>query len=345
MIGTTFKLAFDGTAVSRGMASIAGKLGTMGKAIGRGALERVGHQMTDLMGRIVGAIPEAIKETTDFAGQTNDLSKATNTSAESLILLQEAMRLGGAEVDPLRMLSNLADALYEADREAGDAQDSLHKLGMMSYAFKGQSLEDAFIAIADAIGKMPKDTELGKINDILQPLFGTKISMKMVAMFREFRENLVQAGNNTKGLRNQIGGVVGELDRMGDALGRFEILKKEIGAIALGSFAKTFGGGSVDAFFDKLNPEKLQGFFDGLFNGIKQFMNMLEDGQLMKSLSDMFKNIGRMIGEGIKESVGNFKFGLPSFGGKDTAMTFSQGERTIALLSDIRERSGVSALA
>ena len=90
MIGSIVRLMFDASAVQRGLAGLGGMFGRMGRQIGIGGLQRVGHQITDLMGRMIVALPMAGKELLDWAGNLNDMSMQTGISVDRLMLMEEA---------------------------------------------------------------------------------------------------------------------------------------------------------------------------------------------------------------------------------------------------------------
>ena len=224
MIGTTFKLGFDGTSVSRGLGRIAGTLGKGLGRIGVGALERVGHRMTDLMGRIVMAVPDAIKETADWAGGLTDMSVATGMSVEKLILLEEKFRLAGVSAKESGfVMSKFAKSIKEAATEGGPAAEALRALGFYANEFKVTPIDKAFEQVAKRLAELTEMNELDNPEGIMSDLFGGKLGYQQLKLFKDWEAVSAQAQNNVGKLAKSLGsGLAGQIDQWGDALGRFQ---------------------------------------------------------------------------------------------------------------------------
>lgn len=327
-IGTTLTVGFDANAVRKGFAGLGGMFsGAMRgfRQIGIGAARDVGARMTDMLGRVLMAVPQGIKDTLDFAGDLDDMSQQTGMSVEKLVLLGEALRLSGAEArDTSMMISRFADNLGTAMRELGPAQDAIHKLGFKVSEFRGMALDEAFEKIGIRAGEM--SWGMGELESTMADLFGAKMGYKLIRFFKNFDSQSKQAEKNVGALSKRMGQNAASYAETGDKLDRFANRWRELMTLIIDAGADT-GIGWADDFFESMSPEKIRTTFTflreeiaGLFKG---------DG-----ISGMLEGIGKQIGDGIKSSLGDtfsLKGMMPSWmGGRDTASSTGNNDKTIA---------------
>jgi hypothetical protein len=346
MIGTTFKLGFDSTSVSRGLGGLTRSLRTGLGRIGVGALERIGHRVTDLMGRIVMAVPEALKETADWAGGMTDMATATGMSVQELILLEEKFRLAGVSAkESGAVVSRFALNLKTARTEGGAAKDALNQLGFYATDFKDLSLDESFQKIGQRVQEMAP--HLDNVEGIMADLFGAKIGYQQLKLFKDWAAVSAQAENNVGKLANAMNnGQAANLDRWSDALGRFENFKRSLASMALDEYFRISGGpGSVDRMFNFLDPEKIRPKIQEIMNLLGRNLEVFLNQDIGASFGDLFKNIGRSIGEGIAESI-SLKNLVPGWlGGNKPPTTTSASsplpelQKHTALLQQIRDKS------
>lgn len=341
-IGTTVKVGFDASAVRKGFAGLGGMFaGAMRgfRQVGIGAAREVGSRMTDMLGRVLMAVPDGIRETMDWAGNLTDMSAQTGVAVSKLVLMEEALRLAGASgKDTSMMISRLADNLNEARDATGPARDALNKLGFLAEDFANVPIDKAFEMIGKRAASLPKDFR--GLEGIMADLFGARMGFKLIRFFRDFDGGMKQAENNVGKFANRLDASAGGYDQMSDALGRFQMRWRETMAIVIDQLAGTFGTDWIDQMFDSLSPEKvrqslvfLREEISGMFKG---------DG-----INGMFRGIGRSIGEGIAESLKGMSAGSlikgmfmggPSAstgGGADFGRLISQGETQTGLLRQI----------
>jgi hypothetical protein len=346
MIGTTVKVGFDSTAVGRGMSNMGRMLGRGLGRIGIGAMERVGHRVTDLMGRIVMAIPDALRETTDWAGNMTDMSAQTGMSVESLVVLEEKLRLAGASAnDTSRIISTLNSRVHEAATENGSAAEAMRKLGINIQDIAGATPEQAFNMIGQQVASLGNDFQ--GLENIMGDLFGARMGFKLIRFFKTYDESTARAQKSTgqfgKVLNN---GLAMQMDEFSDALGRATNLKRQLASIVLDEmFRVTGGSGGVDKIFDFLDPEKIRPKVTELFNMIGRNLEVFMSQDISASFGDIFRNIGKQLGEGIKESFGD-SMSLKGILGFKTAAKNSPSGDPIAvlkesnkLLTEIRDKS------
>jgi hypothetical protein len=328
-IGTTLKVGFDAAAVRKGFSGLGGMFGGVMRGFrqaGIGAARQVGARMTDMLGRVLMAVPQGIKETLDWAAGLTDMSAKTGVSVEKLVLMEEALRLAGAAVpDTARMISTFADNLGEATRETGAAQDAIHKLGFKVSEFKGMAIDEAFEKIARRAGDM--SWGMGEMEATMADLFGARMGMQMLGFFRDFDGSMRQAANNVGPFANRLGGTATGYDKMSDALGRFKMRWRETMSIVIDETVNMFGDDWVDQMFDFLAPEKIRSLISNVKDGLKE----ISSGDFWKGLMN---DLGRAIGDGIKASIGDtfsLKGLVPSWmGGRDATSSTGNNDKTIA---------------
>ena len=346
-IGTTVKVGFDATQVRTGLSRLSGLFGGVMRGfrqVGIGAAREVGSRMTDMLGRVLMAVPDGIRETMDWAGNLTDMSAQTGVAVSKLVLMEEALRLAGASgKDTSMMISRLADNLNEARDATGPARDALNKLGFLAEDFANVPIDKAFEMIGKRAASLPKDFR--GLEGIMADLFGARMGFKLIRFFRDFDGGMKQAENNVGKFANRLDASAGGYDQMSDALGRFQMRWRETMAIVIDQMAGMFGTDWVDQMFDGLSPEKvrqslvfLREEISGMFKG---------DG-----IGGIFKGIGRQIGEGIKESMSGMSAGSlikGMFIGGPTASTagsvsfdklVAQGSEQTGLLRQIATKKG-----
>ena len=270
MIGTKVKVGWDAASVQRGMKGLIGTIGKGFGAIGRGGLERIGHRMTDTLGRIIAAAPEAIKDLADYGGELSDLSAALEIPVDRLVQLQEAMRLGGAGVDSLRMFAMMAKNIELANADGEDLAESLHKIGLRTDEMAALKPDKQFEAIAAAIQK--SELPVGQLIDVLSDIFGGRVGMKMLNLFRGFDATMARAAKNSGGFAKYMAKAANGLDEMSDALDRWEMFRRGLASVVVGAFTDAFGTSGVDAMFDRLDPSGLREWFSRAFGKAIKFV-------------------------------------------------------------------------
>lgn len=378
MIGTTFKLGFDGTSVAKGLGNVTKHLGKFGKEIGIGMARQVGARMTDTLGRILSAVPETLAETTDWAGGMVDMSHATGASVESLILLEEQFRMAGvAAKDGATWMSRMAANIQDAANNGGPTADALAKIGLSASDLVDLPLDKQFSKIGQALADLNKTTQtevafndwtspkfgkrivetttkLKDMESITADIFGGKMGYKFLPLFNDYNATVEQARNNVGKLAETMNkGGAAAIDTWGDALGRFENFKRSLGTIALDEIMRVTGGsGGVDRMFNFLDPEKIRPQVQAFVSMLGRNLEVLLSQDLTTSLGDFMRNLGRQFGEGIKENFGKMSlkdlfFSAPAGApqASNTENPISELRRHTALLEDIRKNVGVPKFA
>lgn len=298
-IGTTLKIGFDATAVKAGFGALRGMFNASFRGmrqIAIGGAREVGVRTADLLGRALMAVPEGITETMDWAGNLTDMSEQTGVAISKLVLMEEALRLAGASAaDTSRMLSTLGANIFEATKDTGPARDAFHKLGLRMGDIKSATLDQVFEKIGRSVAT--SQFEMGELENVMADLFGARMGYKMIRFFRDFDGGMAQAENNVGDFARRLDATAPGMDKMSDALGRAKMRWRELMAVGIDALTRMFGDDWVDQMFDKLSPEKLRNTFTFLREAI---MGFLKDG-----MQNLLREAGRMIAEGLKESMGN----------------------------------------
>ena len=349
MIGTTLKVGMDTSRVTRGLSKISRGFGAFSKQVGIGAARRVGERMTDLAGRLVMAVPGAIRDTADYVSELSDLSVKTDMSVKSLVELQEMFRVSGVQAsDTTRVISQMADRLYEARTVGGMAKEALNELGFSAQEFKDKKLDESFFMIGKRIAEIAKNGDMQKATGLAAEIFGMKGGAELLKFFGDMDANIIKAQQNVKGLVFDLGekGLVGSIDAFADAMGRFEMFRMRLGIGLISTLEKTFGAGYLDKFYDFLNNDvvpvvlQIAKTFGDFIQSIRESGDPLR--AISDSLGNISKSIGKAIGDGFRESLGeiaNPKNILKGFLGGKTASRQESLAETNRLLASILEKT------
>jgi methyl-accepting chemotaxis protein len=356
MIGTTFKLGFDSTAVSRGLGGLRGKMGKVLGSIGRGAAERVGHGMTDLMGRVVMAIPQAIGDTMEWAGSMNDMATATGMSVEKMIELEEMFRLAGVSAkESGAVVFRMMDNIKSGAKDGGDAVEAFRAMGMNIQDVAHLKPDLMFEKIARRLGEMAANGE--DIDGIATALFGTKLGYQQLKLFKDYAAVANQAKNNVGGLVTVLGKDGAQrIDAFGDSLQRIETLKRALSVIGLEEFFKIFGSNAGNDFFDNIDIPKIQRTISDIVGQIKVAIDTINTIGISETFKLGVKEIGKFLGDGIKESFGiggntsaidkaKGIFGLLSPSSSNGTQAPKELQKGVSLLEDIKQRVGTAKFA
>lgn len=355
MISTTLRIGFDSSPVTRGLNSLRGKMGKVMGSIGRGAAERVGHGMTDLMGRVVMAVPQAISDTMEWAGSMNDMATATGMSVEKMIQLEEMFRLAGVSAkESGAVVFRMMDNIKSGAKDGGDAVEALRAMGMNIQEIKDMRPDMMFEKIATRLGEMAENGE--SIDGIATALFGTKLGYQQLKLFKDYAAVANQAKNNVNGLVTVLGKDGAQrIDAFGDSLQRIETLKRALSVIGLEEFFKIFGSNAGNDFFDNIDIPKIQRTVADVVGQIKMAVDTINKIGISETFKLGIKEMGKLIGDGIKESIfsgdksspldkAKSLFGLMSATGSK-AETPQELKRGVSLLEDIKQRVGTAKFA
>lgn len=359
MIGTKLVVGFDGKAVKSGLAGIGGMMGRLGRQIGIGGARQVGAQMTDWVGKLVMAIPEAVSETMDWAGSLVDLSRQTGMATKDLMELSEAFRLAGGEsMDAGRMIGTMRKTLYESSKEQeGDVVDALRALGLRGTGLESLGPMEQFQKIMQALNSTMGSMDPGQLEKITTALFGGKMGLKGIAVFKDFSAGIVKARENLGSLAETSPETLAMIDDLGDSIGRFSTVKKGLTLRLMeglmGSSGLKGATGMVDSFYNKMLSlgNSFRDLGASLRKAFDSFMTIANKDGIGAAIGSVMKEIGKSIGAGIAESFkgkGASMF-LPNlFGGGKTASNdismLQEAEATNELLGRIyREKGGMWA--
>lgn len=348
-IGTTVKIGFDASQVKAGFGALSSMFsGAMRgfRQVGIGAARQVGAQVTDLMGRVIMAIPQGIKDTADWADNLNDMSQQTGVAVSKLVLMEEALRLSGAEAaDTSRMISTLAGNLHEAMTEAGPAREALNKLGLFMPDIAGLPVDQAFEKIGRQVASLPDDFK--GLENIMADLFGARMGFKLIRFFRDFDGGMKQAQNNVGAFAERIEQSAAIYGKLNDAAGRFQMRWRETMSVIMDEAVAMFGADWLDQMFDFLAPEKIRAGLAMLKQGFADLGEWISSG----GYKTIFQDLGRAIGEGVLESMKGvlpfgtsgglfdfFKKGKNETASTETNRLISQNETQIGLLRQIANK-------
>lgn len=334
-IGTTLKVGFDGTAVKKGFSMLGATFRNVGKGMAMGAGALMSKSLVDL------AIKAAtgVDQLADFAGEAEDTALQVKSTTAEIIKLDRALDLAGSEVKAGRMLSTLRDNIYDAANGGEELQKAFRDIGLQSKDFAGKTTIEQFNLIGEAVAEMGDDA--GKVENSLEKIFGAKMSMQLLKLFRN-QDVFNQAGEEM-GMFAQ--NVENSAQRLGKAQDQFKRLPYLWRGLNLAIFNAISGDGStVKKLMDGMQRAIDTGDFSKLTYTLKaelaKAIEVLGDSEIWKGIERKFKDLGRLIGEGIGEAIlpKMPSFNLPSLFGSKGQTSMIDPTKEIMRTNSILER-------
>ena len=324
-IDTTVKVGFDGSAVKGGLKNIGGMFGKFSKEVGTGAARKVGEFGTDLLGKAVEFAIQGATAIFDFAGDLKDLASLTGESAQELMILNEQLKLAGAESgESGKQLLTLSKGIYasaEAAKkgEKDDVWNIFDKLGLTLSDLMSMKPAEQIRSIFSAMSanKIPKD----QANSFIETLFGGKGVLKYGKVFADGYEEMRQTAINNLGplLKMTDKQILG-YEAAGDEAGRLMNARMQLSS----SFAKGLTGGNtgeiiastLKTFFDSIG--KAAEFMERAGAALRntfEYIGQVGFGKVFDDLKSGFvgwaEDIGARIGEAIKNAIKSLVAGTP----------------------------------
>jgi len=133
---------------------------------------------------LVGFVTAATKSFADYGSGIHDASVATGFSAETLSVLQYAMKQAGIEFSAITpAVKQMASVIADASNGSATAGATIERLGLSLGKLSGASPESAFLQIATAIGNVGDElTQTALATDI----FG-RGGMQILALVRDMQ--------------------------------------------------------------------------------------------------------------------------------------------------------------
>jgi hypothetical protein len=364
MLGTTYKVGFDAKEVRSGLSGLTGMMGRAMRQMGIGALRKVGEGAMDIFSRVLAYLPQSIKEMMDWAGNMTDMATQTNISMKDLMEFEEVLRLAGASAaDTSMMISKFKVSLFEAANGSGEARDALNRLGIAANELDRNDIVGSFQKLAQAA----KDAglESGELDKIMMTLINGRMGPKFIRAMENMDESFTQARKNLGGFQDEADNLFPAFDAISDTLGRWTMIRRQL----MASFVKgAFGEQAEDA--ESLSEsimnliqraswamEELGKIVRPIFDAMQPVMQVLSElGPVeffKKGMADSFAEIGRILGQGIKDGLGideNSFFGKRLYGNpqekksEKTLFDLIQEAKNQTALLDRIHRDGTTAV-
>lgn len=178
----------------------------------------------------VGAILGAVKATTDWASALSDLSAKTGISTTMLQKLQIAAGDSGITVERMATaIQMMGDRLASGDKSALSALKALH---LSFETIRNQSPDQAFLTIAQAVGKIEDPMQRAKVAADLFGRSGLDLTRLLNGQFVKAVEDATTASDES----------VQALDDMGDSFTRLWTSGKQLLATVLAPMAPVLNG-------------------------------------------------------------------------------------------------------
>ena len=348
-IGTTVKVGFDGEEVKRGFAGLKNGFSAIGRTMGKGAALVGGMMAAQTLESIIIKAATGVNELADFAGAAEDVALQTGSTVSEIIRLNRALEIAGAQVDAGRMLSTLADNMYDATHGGKELQDTFFKIGLSAAELAKMKPIDQFKTIMKTLSQYKGS--LGEIGDITETIFGAKMGMQTIRFFQNADVMAGEMGADVAEFAKNVEKSASKLGSFSDQIGRLKYLWR---GINLAGFDMLGGNGAyLKKLFDGLESAINSGDFSKLGYMLKsEFAKALEvfnDSAFMDTIRNAMKSLGESFGEGIKGSIKDLipSIGFPNlFGGsKDTSTSqlLQEAQKTNTYLASIERTNGTYA--
>jgi len=348
-IGTTVKVGFDGEEVKRGFAGLKNGFSAIGRTMGKGAALVGGMMAAQTLEGIIIKAATGTNELADFAGAAEDVALQTGSTVSEIIRLNRALELAGAQVDAGRMLSTLADNMYDATHGGTELQNTFAKIGLSAAELARMKPIDQFKIIMQTLSQY--QGSIGELGDITEKIFGAKMGMQIIRLFKNADVMTNEMGADVAAFAKNVENSASKLGSFSDQISRLKYLWR---GINLAGFDMMGGNGEyLKKLFDGLESAINQGDFSKLGYMLKsEFAKALEifnDSAFMDAIRNAMKSLGESFGEGIKGSIKDIipSIGFPNiFGGsKDTSTTqlLHEMQKSNGYLASIERTNGTYA--
>jgi hypothetical protein len=248
-------------------------------------------------------------------------------------------------------MSVFKDNLFEASQGAEAQKTALNKLGFSAQDFKGKNIDEAFYTIGKAVSELGPDFE--GLEGIMADLFGARMGYKMIRFFRDFQGSMDIAKKNVSSFNAVSDDTFTNFDNISDIMGRWAMTRRSLLA---GFFEGLVGANgienaasSLDSMFDRLNgmSDKMREMGKIMRNS---FQYIQQEG-LGNVAGEVFKALGKSIGEGIAESIkaampdmspGGLLKSLNPFASNSSDPLLKENQKQTGYLAKI-QRDGVTA--
>ena len=348
-IGTTVKVGFDGEEVKRGFAGLKNGFSAIGRTMGKGAALVGGMMAAQTLEGIIIKAATGANELADFAGAAEDVALQTGSTVSEIIRLNRALELAGAQVDAGRMLSTLADNMYDATHGGTELQDTFFKIGLSAAELAKMKPIDQFKTVMQSLSQY--QGSIGELSDITEKIFGAKMGMQAIRLFKNADVMATEMGADVALFADKVEKSAGNLGSFSDQISRLKYLWR---GINLAGFDMLGGNGAyLKKLFDGLESAINAGDFSKLGYMLKsEFAKALEvfnDSAFMDTIRNAMKSLGESFGDGIKGSLEGamppwLKLVLPS-GSKDTSTSqlLQEAQKTNTYLASIERTNGTYA--
>ena len=349
-IGTTVKVGFDGEEVKRGFAGLKNGFSAIGRTMGKGAALVGGMMAAQTLESIIIKAATGTNELADFAGAAEDVALQTGSTVSEIIRLNRALELAGAQIDAGRMLSTLADNMYDATHGGTELQDTFFKIGLSAAELAKMKPIDQFKTVMQSLSQY--QGSIGELGDITEKIFGAKMGMQAIRLFKNADVMATEMGADVAAFAKNVENSASKLGSFSDQVGRLKYLWRSLN---LAGF-ELFGGNGeyMKALFDSL--DELINFREFAKVGAvlkAEFAKALEvfnDSAFMDTIRNAIKSLGDAFGQGFKDSLkGSLPFlssvSNPFGGSKDTSTSqlLQEAQKTNTYLASIERTNGTYA--
>lgn len=348
-IGTTVKVGFDGEEVKRGFAGLKNGFSAIGRTMGKGAALVGGMMAAQTLEGIIIKAATGTNELADFAGAAEDVALQTGSTVSEIIRLNRALELAGAQVDAGRMLSTLADNMYDATHGGEELQDTFFKIGLSAAELAKMKPIDQFKTVMQSLSQY--QGSIGELSDITEKIFGAKMGMQVIRLFKNADVMTNEMGADVAAFAKNVENSAGKLGSFSDQVSRLKYLWRSLN---LAGF-ELFGGNGeymkaiFDTIDDLINFREFAKVGAVLKAEFAKALEVFNESAFMDTIRNAIKSLGDAFGEGVKGSLEKnmppwLKYVLPSGGGdKSTSQLLHEMQKSNGYLASIERTNGTYA--
>lgn len=339
-IGTEVKVGFNADEVKKGFTGIKGMFAGAARSFGKGAMMMAGAVGGKTLIDLGMRLATGTKDLAEYSGGMEDIALQTGSTVAEIVKFDRALQMAGANIDAGRVLSTLSNKIFDATHGAQDLQEAFAKAGVSAYELQGMKPMNQFMAIMKGLQGFTGGME--ELNQITSEIFGGKMGMQTIRLFKN-EDVMSQFGDDVAIFSERLNENAANLGGYADQLERLPYVWRSFN-LAVARILGANGEGlkvMIDRLLELLNAEDLSKMVYKIQSEFAKAVEVIAGSDMFKGLSETFKQMGRDIGEGFKESVNIKSLLLGSArpaGDKSMAQLINETQMTNNLLQQI-ERS------
>lgn len=353
-IGTTVKVGFDGKDVDKGLGGIHGgfaKLGKglagMSKQMGVGAARQIGASLFGFVTQTATAIPSRIEELAQLSKEIKNIARDSSMAESEVIALMHAFKSSGMDTDlagdTLReFATKFGEAVQDFESEPAKA---LQDLKLPISEINKASLKNQINSFALAVQHYGGSQQ--KLAFIMDRFLGGDLGLKAIGFFQDYNKHITDGTIATEKFTRQMSEQKTKLEQVSKLRMLFE---QKFDELSLAVIGETGGiGQSLSDWLQNMDIEsaakQIASFIRTIKDSTVDLFSIIQGGQFSDTVNNLFRDVGKQIGEGIKDAMPSLGFPSIFGGGKDrsTSQLLNELQKSNGYLASIERTNGTYA--